>query len=168
MREETRRETTLDVPLSSPSTNRLETLPSEVLDQITAYLPATASIRLHRCSKTLASRIALDQNFWRHKLLFGYLVGYLWDLNIRFYYQLVRQSGQGLATPEDWDWKRLAKNLMRERLMRSDVAYLGSLPSGQSGSQIVDIDEEVDMIRGPLGMLNRQRIWRMIQEVLAS
>lgn len=51
------------------------------IEIIVSLLPATAALSLRRCSQSLASRISLDQRFWRNALIAGDLIPWLWDLD---------------------------------------------------------------------------------------
>jgi hypothetical protein len=47
----------------------LERLPTEMLEHISAYLPACSALALHKTSRALASKVPLDNNYWRDGIL---------------------------------------------------------------------------------------------------
>lgn len=131
----------------------LEGLPPEIMDLIIFSLPTPSILALRQCSKTLASRLLLDQQFWRTQLLRGNLVPYLWDLGgLDTSLQARReQDGEKNGRPiegDGWNWKGPARELARiDALMKAD---------------------EVPVTSVPWGLRNRCRIWKMVSDILTS
>lgn len=78
-----------------------EVLPSEIIANITSFLPTPAALRLRRCSKTLASRTLVEQTSWRDHLIHGDLIDYLWNLDAEDCHKKDQEGS--------WDWKTLAQ-----------------------------------------------------------
>lgn len=124
----------------------LECLPREILDLVVSFLPTSSTLRLRRCSKTLISRIVLDQQFWRRQLLDGCVDPYLWEL---------KDVGRDSETPVipvektlgHHDWGNLARKLAcSNQIMRGDE----SIPSP------------------PWGLRNRCRIWSLATHLVTT
>ncbi|KAF1846506.1 uncharacterized protein K460DRAFT_281861 [Cucurbitaria berberidis CBS 394.84] len=116
----------------------IELLPTELLDQVCSYLPATSVIKMHRVSKTLALKVSLDNSFWRNSLLDGSLLPHVWDLD-----------REQLGTPfyeTSSDWKSVAQLLAKRRL------------------PISVRDRRLDGL--PNGLWNRCRIWSIMEEAV--
>lgn len=97
------------------TTPTLESLPNEIIKQIVSFLPVTTTLTMKYCSKCLASKVSLDQMFWRNGLIAGDLVPWLWDLDVKECHVKDRSGS--------WDWKQLAQTLppskdFRERAER--------------------------------------------------
>jgi len=127
----------LHVSTEAPTTSeepRLEGLPTEILLHISTFLPISSVFALRLSSKTLASRLYLDQQFWFQHLLSGSLIPYLWDLESK----ALHAKNQNAK----WDWKALAKLLARK----------DTIMMGKEG--MADV---------PIGLRNRCRIWKIIE-----
>ena len=59
----------------------LDTLPVELLDRITSYLPCPTILHLHQTNRALSARIALGPSFWRDQLISGNFLSFIWDLD---------------------------------------------------------------------------------------
>ncbi|WAO86393.1 F-box domain-containing protein [Fusarium falciforme] len=124
----------------------LEYLPREILDLIASFLPAASAQRLRRCSKTLLSRVVLDQQFWRRQLLDGCVAPYNWELGD------VHRYSKTPVIPADktlghHNWEGLARKLVcNNQIMRGDE----SMPSP------------------PWGLRNRCRIWSLASHLITS
>jgi len=134
-----------------PEISQFEVFPIEILQQIASHLPLQPVLSLRLVSKTLASRLPLDEPFWFQRLLSGSLVPYVWDLDSQDCYAkqgLGTLSGQARESANDsqWDWKSIAK-----RLLKPNAALMA--------------DE--NMADAPIGLRNRCRIWRMVEEAMA-
>jgi hypothetical protein len=126
---------------------RLERLPTELLDAICSYLPVPSVIALHRTSITLASQIPLDMAFWRNSLRDGSLHPHTWDLDTKWIERhLPEMHGARLDPTESWDWRGAAKLLATKRF-----------PISGRDLRLVDV---------PNGFWNRCRIWATIEGAL--
>ncbi|KAF1833013.1 hypothetical protein BDW02DRAFT_599477 [Decorospora gaudefroyi] len=126
---------------------RLERLPTELLDEICLYLPVQSVIALHRTSKALTIRIPLDTAFWRNSLRDGSLHPHIWDLDTKWIeHQLPQSDVLSLDPAASWDWKSVAKLLAKKRF-----------PVSGRDSRLVDV---------PNAFWNRCRIWATIEEAL--
>ncbi|KAF2186065.1 hypothetical protein K469DRAFT_631451 [Zopfia rhizophila CBS 207.26] len=137
-----------DVNLSTLSIREgrgLEALPTELLQRITDFLPTPCILALRSCSKSLATRIPLTQQFFRKELLKGSLVPLAWDLDGTACREKQRKGAEG---PEDyWDWKALARIL----------ADHGTI-----------VAKDISVTSIPLGFWNRCRIWTIVEEALEA
>ncbi|KAG9194726.1 hypothetical protein G6011_04761 [Alternaria panax] len=126
---------------------RLERLPTELLDAVCSYLPAPSVIALHRTSKALALRIPLDYVFWRNSLRDGSLHPHIWDLDTKqIEHHLSDPDAAVLGRTVSWDWKVASKLLATKRLLISGC-----------DDRLLDV---------PDGFWNRCRIWATIAEAL--
>jgi hypothetical protein len=126
---------------------RLERLPTELLDAICSHLPIQSIIALNRTSKALALRIPLDSAFWRNSLRYGSLHPHLWDLDTKWIeYNLSNPDAALLDPTAAWDWKAAAKLLATKRFSISAC-----------DDRLLDV---------PDGFWNRCRIWATIEEAL--
>lgn len=123
----------------------IERLPNELLDQISSHLTAYSALALRQTSRTLATKVPLDNNFWRNSILGGNALPYLWDLDV---YELEKRrqehSGSSPSLDATWDWKAVGQLLAAKQF-----------PLNSSDQRIVDL---------PNGLWNRQRIWSIIEE----
>ncbi|KAL5610703.1 hypothetical protein FOBRF1_006820 [Fusarium oxysporum] len=137
--------------LQATSWSYLEGLPVETMSLIVSFLPMLSILSLRQCSKTLASRLPTDQQFWRTHLLRGSTIPFLWDVG-----DLGKrprapeaQEGDKLARPFESgcrDWEGLARALVRrDAIMRADETSLAS---------------------APWGLRNRCRIWTLVNDIL--
>ncbi|KAF2088980.1 hypothetical protein K490DRAFT_10975, partial [Saccharata proteae CBS 121410] len=117
----------------------LDGLPFDILTQIVSYLPIKSVLFLRRCNQSLASRINLDQCFWRNRLISGNLVDFLWDLD-------EAECRQKDLSGTGWDWRGLARDLRAQRFPEAAL---------RRNTNIED---------APLGLLNRCRIVRVVEE----
>lgn len=126
---------------------RLERLPTEMMDAICSYLPTQSVIALHRTSKALALRIPLDSVFWRNSLREGSLHPHIWDLDTKWIEHHLSNPNAALLDPTaSWDWKVAAKLLATKRFSISGC-----------DDRLLDV---------PDGFWNRCRIWATIEEAL--
>lgn len=133
------------VPIRTPQ--GLERLPPELLDATCSYLPAWSIISMHRCSKTLAMKIPLDNAFWRDSLRDGSLHPHLWDLDIKWIEKGLQLSRPLSPDPtSSFDWKSAARLLATKKF-----------PIIERDPRLIDI---------PLEYWNRCRIWNLIEEAL--
>lgn len=127
------------------SLGAIERLPTELLDHISTYLSANAALSLHLTSKTLATKVPLDNNFWRESIMSGSALPVLWDLDVR---ELGRRRQDLLENPRGadvtWDWRAVGQLLATKRF-----------PLKSSDPRIVDL---------PNGLWNRRRIWTIIEQ----
>ncbi|KAH9207212.1 hypothetical protein DL95DRAFT_483582, partial [Leptodontidium sp. 2 PMI_412] len=143
----------------------LEELPTEVLDHITFFLQTSSIIRLCRCSKTLAARLPTGQKFWREQILSGRLVGYLWDLDYDQFRQFAREEDESM-TNQAWDWKRLAKSLRKDHFGEANLDLsTGYTAKWQACLENMNLKHKEDFIPGSIGLINRRRIWKIVQDV---
>ena len=155
---------TVSVPLLTSmvheKTSILESLPNEIIKQIVSFLPVAATLTLRRCSKSLASKISLDQMFWRDGLIAGDLVPWLWDLDVKEFHARDR-SGR-------WDWKQLAQTLRQAKIFESALreSAAGGEASGPEKMIIDNVhDSDVCMKDAPLGLQNRCRLARLVKDI---
>ncbi|KAF4617008.1 hypothetical protein G7Y89_g15141 [Cudoniella acicularis] len=113
----------------------LQDLPMEILHQISSYLPISSVFALRLSSKTLASHLYPDQQFWYKRLLFGTLIPYVWDLNSKDLHAKNAQytSSKAIQQPDytdgRWDWKKLAKKLaQKDAIMMADQGTMMNAP----------------------------------------
>ncbi|KAI8682584.1 F-box domain-containing protein [Fusarium sp. Ph1] len=145
--ENARSDTTVEVSnLKAPLCSSLEYLPREILDLVASFLPTSSTLRLRRCSKTLISRVVLDQQFWRSQLLGGCVAPHIWDLGDvdRYSEASVIPAGKTLS---HHDWKGLVQKLAR----RDHI-----------------IKEDESMPSPPWGLRNRCRIWFLATHLVTA
>lgn len=130
--------------LTNGSQYGLEALPIELLDQIESQLSARSILSLRQSSRTLASKIAFDERFWRRQLCNGSLLPHIWDLEEDQFRHLLQAASHAQA----WDWGNLA-----ERLRVNHVI----------SSQYYPYTEVF-----PAGLWNRCRIWNIIGNACRS
>ena len=142
------------------ATSNLESLPNEIIKQIVSFLPVTATLNLRCCSKSIASKVSLDQMFWRDELIVGDLVPWLWDLDVKECHAKDRSGS--------WDWKQLAQTLRQAKIFES--ALKESVAGGEANRHertIIDNvhDTDVCMRDAPLGLQNRCRLARLVKDI---
>ena len=157
---ESSQQVTKSSDISLPSFTAFENLSSEIIQLITLCAGATSTLRLRRCSKTLYSKLALPQSFWRDHLASGSLVDYIWDLDRA---ACIQKDKQG-----HWDWRTLAQKLRKPNIMENALAK--SLESVE-----IDDDEKTafeQMVRqggefsdAPLGLQNRCRLVKIVRDI---
>jgi hypothetical protein len=123
----------------------LECLPTELLDAICSYLPTQSVIKLHRTSKTMAMKLALDNAFWRDSIRGGSLHPHIWGLDTKAIETVRRQSNITFPVA-DWDWRSVAKLLATKHF-----------PMTGRDPRLTDM---------PLGLWNRCRIWSIVERAL--
>lgn len=123
----------------------LESLPTEIVDQIVSLLPAPSAYSLRLVSSRLASKIPLNQQFFRQQLLGGNIVPFIWDLDAQACRNMQRRTPEGEDADEYWDWRQLAHDL-------SDV------------KGIVERGPDVNDNPIPSGLWNRCRLWLTVVE----
>jgi len=137
----------------------LQSLPIEIIASILPFLPTPATLRLRRCSKTLASKISINQTFWRNQLLFGDLIDYLWDLDPQMCHKKDKQGS--------WDWKTLAQILLQPKILQSALAL--SLHETENDEITTIFEkmslEETEFKDAPIGLQNRCRIVRIVKDI---
>ena len=124
---------------------RLESLPVEVLHHICVDLPLTSRLSIHLSCRSLASRISLDQLFYRKQLLSGHLFA-LTDLDLG----MVQQRWDEIR---DQDWRQLVRDLTRY-----ENFYAGEGGSGAPGK----------LRDAPIGLKNRMRIIKIVQGIFTG
>ena len=138
-------------------------LPTEIISRISSFLPTLAILHLHRSSTTLASKIVINQSFWRHSLVSGDLVDYLWDLDLS---ECLQKDKTG-----SWDWKALAQKLKKVDFFKP--ALITSLASSENDEITValgqltleETESETDLVDAPIGLQNRCRIIRIVKDI---
>lgn len=123
----------------------LESLPIEILLKICACLPLTSTFSLRLSCRNVASRIMMDQAFYRKQLLSGHLFA-LTDLDL----DLVKARWDEI---KDKDWRRLVRDLTRY-----ENFYAGERGSGAPGK----------LHDAPIGLKNRMRIIKIIQGIFTG
>ncbi|KAI9825714.1 MAG: hypothetical protein M1826_006898 [Phylliscum demangeonii] len=125
----------------TPPPSRLEGLPTELLEQLTSYLPFAATLALARTSTRLHARL-LTQTWWREALIAGDAVAYLWDLDPAQCRAKDRDRHRHRhrhpADDQPWDWRALARSCL-------DLGCFHHAP--------------------PPGLRNRHRIWKIAVDV---
>lgn len=148
---------------AGPQLSTFEKLPSEILSYINMFLQAPSTLRLRRCSRTLASRIVLDQTFWREQLTLGNLIDYLWDLDpVRCrQYDLARST----ENRPFYDWRKLAQRLMSMKVVeRTMNLHFFKFP--YPALNALSTSEVDDCLRNtPIGFRNRCRIVKIIRDI---
>jgi hypothetical protein len=123
----------------------MECLPTELLGRISAHLTPCTAFALHCASRTLATKVPMDNHFWRTTILNGTALPYLWDVDMK---ELEVQLHKHLAASTDpssmWDWKSIGQLLARKRY-----------PLKSPDPRIVDL---------PNGLWNRRRIWSIVEQ----
>ena len=138
----------------------LESLPNEIIKHIVAFLPVTATLTLRCCSKSLASKLSLDQMFWRDGLIAGDLVPWLWDLDVKECHAKDRSG--------NWGWKQLAQTLRQAKIFESALkeSVASDDANGPERMIIDDVDDtDVSMKDAPLGLQNRCRLARLVKDI---
>lgn len=123
----------------------IEALPIEILDAICRFLPSQSVIKLHRASKTMATKVQLDNAFWRNSLRTGCLHAHIWDIDTRRI-ETLRQESNIIFSTEGWDWRSVAKLLATKKV------------------PISGRDPRLDDM--PPGLWNRSRIWAIVERAL--
>ncbi|KAF2027695.1 hypothetical protein EK21DRAFT_71444 [Setomelanomma holmii] len=134
-----------DLKLASREPEGIERLPVELLDAICSYLPPQSVIKLHRTSSLMASKIPLENAFWRDSLRGGCLHPHIWDLDIK-QIEALRQESNITFSAAGWDWRSVAKLLAMK--------------------QFPVTGRDLRLEKMPLGLWNRCRIWSIIEEAL--
>jgi hypothetical protein len=132
-------------PASGREFNGIEKLPTELLDMICAYLPTQSVIKLNRTSKILATKLPLDNAFWRDSLRAGSLHPHIWDVDTQAIERL-RQEANVTFSAVDWNWRSVAKLLSTMQFPTTER------------------DSRLDSL--PRGLWNRCRIWSIIETEL--
>lgn len=109
-----------------------------------SFLPAASTFSARLVSSTLASKIPLNQRFFRKRLVEGNPVPSIWDLDAQACHNMQRRTPVGKDQDEYWDWRRLAHDL-----------------GDAKGILERDPDDE-DLI--PRGFWNRCRLWLAVIE----
>jgi hypothetical protein len=130
---------------TSGTRGKLESLPTEIIDQIVSSLPAPSALCARLVSSTLASKIPLNQRFFRERLIEGNLIPYIWDLDQQACRNTQRYVPKDEDADEYWDWRQLARDL-----------------GNVKGIVERDPDDEDDLI--PRGFWNRCRLWLTVIE----
>ena len=142
------------------TTPTLESLPNEIVKQIVSFLPVTATLTVRCCSKILASKVSLDQTFWRNGLIAGDLVSWLWDLDVNECHVKDRSGS--------WDWKQLAQVLHQAKVFESALkeSVAGAGADGPQRTCIGNVHvTDVSMRDAPLGLKNRCRLVRLVKDI---
>ncbi|KAF2628836.1 hypothetical protein BU25DRAFT_409861 [Macroventuria anomochaeta] len=63
----------------------VKSVPTEILNQVSTFLPVSPILPLRLTSRTLAYQLPLNQRFFRKLLLSGNLLPFLWDLDRKAY-----------------------------------------------------------------------------------
>lgn len=135
-----------------------EDLPTEILSHVTSFLPASPLLRLRRCSKTLASRIIINQTFWRDKLISGHLIPYLWDLK-------PQQCRQYDLANTQLDWKKLAQRLTFVKPVENSQHLDWESTDSKDWYEWGFGRAEVVMAYMPMGLINRYRIAMIVRDL---
>ncbi|KAL1638564.1 hypothetical protein SLS58_008777 [Diplodia intermedia] len=150
----------------------LDGMPIDVLQRIASFLPAPSTLRLRRCSKSLANRIELRQSFWRDGLVAGDLVGFLWDLDAARCRQKDRTASGGDGDGVRYDWRSLARGLRAHKFVQAALrASLARRPVEGYGIGYLDFYRSVAAqdpgfeTDAPVGLLNRCRIMQVVEDV---
>lgn len=144
----------------------LEKLPTEIFSHIVSNLQTTPALRLHRCSKTLAGHVPLNQSFWREQLVTGDLVEYLWDLDPKECRLKNSNDPDGKGT--SWNWKSLAKMLVSAQILGATLAELSESVLAELSSRHTSLGlalSKVTMPDAPIGLKNRCRIVKIIRDI---
>lgn len=123
----------------------IERLPAELLDVICSYLEPQSVIKLHRTSQLMASKVLLDNSFWRDSLRGGSLHPHIWDLDTQLI-ETLRDESNITFSATGWDWRSVAKLLAMKQF------------------PVTGRDSRLDSM--PLGLWNRCRIWSIIEDAL--
>ncbi|KAH7069093.1 hypothetical protein BKA63DRAFT_101076 [Paraphoma chrysanthemicola] len=123
----------------------IERLPAELLDAICGYLEPQSVIKLHRTSRLMASKVLLDNSFWRDSLRGGSLHPHIWDLDTQLI-ETLRDESNVTFSATGWDWRSVAKLLAMKQF------------------PVTGRDSRLDSM--PLGLWNRCRIWSIIEDAL--
>ncbi|KAJ8116451.1 hypothetical protein OPT61_g2139 [Boeremia exigua] len=127
------------------ASSAIERLPTELLDHISIYLSAYATLSLHRSSKTLASKVQLDNNFWRRSILSGNAIPILWDIDMKELSRARRCAGDpSRDLSAHWDWRAVGRLLATKHF-----------PLQSSDPRVADF---------PNGLWNRRRIWSIVEQ----
>lgn len=155
----------------------LDTLPVELLSRITSYLPGPTILHLHSANRALSARISLGPSFWRDQMISGTLLPFIWDLDA----EKCREKDSNPPADTAWDWELLARTLKTEpfleiALKKSLSGPLASLsrPSPADMGRIhlnywrwLSKDAKSQLNGSPpLGLVNRVRIVRIIEEAM--
>ncbi|KAH6614020.1 hypothetical protein C7974DRAFT_69037 [Boeremia exigua] len=130
---------------SFPAPSALERLPTELLDHISIHLSVYEALSLHRTSKTLATKVPLDNNFWRASILSGNGLPILWDLDVRELSKRYQESFKASVEADAmWDWRGVGQLLATKQFpVKSSDPWIADLPNG---------------------FWNRRRIWSIVEQ----
>lgn len=148
----------------------LDALPNELLNKIIALLPISSILNLHRTNRKLFNKISLDQNFWRDQLVSGRLISFIWDLDREPCLQKDNEASDNTC----WDWRALARDLVEEPFVELALKnrLSESLADGLGRRHLESWRElskgATTKLKGPppLGLINRVRILRIIEEAM--
>jgi hypothetical protein len=155
--------------LDEDSRAAIDSLPTELLDEIISYLPVSSIISLHRTNRKLFNRTPFDQTFWRNQLLSGKLVYFLWDIDEAH----CIQKDNELLGDTCYDWRTLALTLREEPFV--ELALKHALTQTSADDRSEDLvtyrilsKDATSKLKGcpPLGLINRVRIMRIIEEAI--
>ena len=131
-------------PRLSHELSRIEQLPTELLDTISNHLSADSAFSLHRTSRTLATKVPLNNNFWRNTILSGQAFPFLWDLDTAKLEKRHQEHQMASNDPSAaWNWKAVGQLLAMKHF-----------PLKSLDERIMDL---------PSGLWNRRRIWSIIE-----
>lgn len=152
---------------TSSNGHGLESLPQEVLSMIISHLSTRDIFRIQRCSKTLAIRLPLDQQFWREALISGELISWLWDLDRDECRAVDRLRNE--KSRRKWDWRRLVLTLAKDPFPTKTMDLSESLPEAKDWSEWFADETSIAVNDGleniPAGLRNRRRIWKIIKGI---
>jgi hypothetical protein len=156
--------------LKESSCAGLDALPVELLDRITSHLSLRSILRLHRTSRALSQRISLGQAFWRDQLVSRNLVPFLWDLDST----ACREKDAAVADGMCWDWGTLTQNILQEPFvelaLKDAISRFLATDLGHRHSEFwkgISRDKESKLKdTTPLGLVNRVRIVKIIEEAM--
>ncbi|KAI9157901.1 hypothetical protein HJFPF1_05885 [Paramyrothecium foliicola] len=131
----------------------IETLPTEILDQIVAYLRPSRNFDPSR-------RGALPQTFWKEELLLGAngLLPWLWDLDV----SKIREKAETPCPSGDkfeWNWELLVRQLTRGVFLDRSTTQASSWMSTAY---------QTNLRAFPPGLYNRRRIWQLLEEMFVG
>lgn len=125
--------------------SKIERLPVELLSRISTNFFPISALALHRTSRMLATKVPMDNHFWRTTIMNGTALPYLWDLDSEVLEMHLERHLAASTDPDAmWNWKSVGQLLAKK-----------VFPLKSPDHRLVDL---------PNGIWNRRRIWSIIEE----
>ncbi|KAG8531131.1 uncharacterized protein KY384_004489 [Bacidia gigantensis] len=127
-----------DEPTIKGLSQAISSLPPEIIANITDQVTPLNN-------PSLTPNYILEPSYWHASLFSGTLLPYLWDISET---EISEEDGTAVGfdkTADGWDWELLAEQLAQ-----------------------TSIHERGKVFHIPLGLRNRRRIWRLVEDILGT